>query len=229
MTDISLKRTAEQCLSETPDMTVLRDVFGYTRGPPETLSVKRQLELVRGQTLGINPILVAPGDFSDGDREDIEYAIQFMRDIYAKVDVGIRKLNWKYIPEDHPDFNGSHEVIDSGDEAQSLTDDWRVDDDFIDMFVVRAANGGAGWSAVDGACDKKAKNSLTGCVVSLNGGQDYIGNTFAHEVAHYLGLEHVSNSSNFIGNNGASNANTGITSSQGATLKGKDCFVKDVC
>lgn len=225
MTDISLKQTAKECLSETPDMSVLQDVFGYYQGAPSTLSLKEQLELVRGQSLGINIIMVAPGDFGSGAYGDIEYGIQHMRDVYAKVDIGIRELKWKKITDAKA---GSKDIIDSENEAENLTNDWRVDNDYIDMFVVRQINGFAGVSAEDGPCDKKAKNSMTGSVVTLEGSQDYIGNGFAHEVGHYLGLGHDGSPSNFIQSSSDGN-DTAIKSSQGNTMKGKDCFVEDVC
>lgn len=226
MHEISLKDTAADCLSETPKLSVLEDVFGYDEGAPSTLSVKQQLELVRGESLGLNLVLVAPENYPTGAIGTIEFAIQFMRDIYAQVDIGIRTLEWWAI--DAVDA-GAHAVIDSFNEAEDLVNDWRVDNDFIDVFVVRSANGLDGFSAIDGPCNKRSLMGATGAVVSLNGSDTNVGNTFAHEVGHYLGLEHVSSPTNFIGNNGSSNSNTGITTAQGDEMKGKDCFVEDVC
>ena len=65
---------------------------------------------------------------------------------------------------------------------------------------------------------------MTGSVVSLNGNLANSGNTFAHEMGHYLGLKHIAAADNFIGNNGASNSNTNIFDWQGTTMKAH-CFV----
>jgi hypothetical protein len=51
---------------------------------------------------------------------------------------------------------------------------------------------------------------MTGSVVSLNGSTANAGNTFAHELGHYMGLDHIADTGNFIGNNGSSDSNTGI-------------------
>jgi hypothetical protein len=65
---------------------------------------------------------------------------------------------------------------------------------------------------------------MTGCVVSLNGDYANSGNTFAHELGHYLGLNHIADPANFIGNNGSSNSNTDILAWQGDIMK-THCFV----
>ena len=93
---------------------------------------------------------------------------------------------------------GGKAIIDSSSEAQDLTADWTVPNGSLDLFVVQVVNGASGWSPVGGSCDKDSKG-MTGSVVSLEGGKDYAGNTFAHEMGHYLGLDHVAESGNFIG------------------------------
>jgi Pregnancy-associated plasma protein-A len=65
---------------------------------------------------------------------------------------------------------------------------------------------------------------MTGSVVSLNGSLANAGNTFAHEMGHYLGLSHIADADNFIGGNGSSNSNTHIHAWQGDSMK-KHCFV----
>ncbi len=219
-----LKSIAD-CVGLSHPFSVRRDFFGYSHGGPGTdLSLKRQLELCQGQSLGINIILVGLEDFSDTDREEVENAIRFTRDIYEKVDIGIRRVLWWHITNANA---GSFRTIDSKSEAKDLTHSFTVNNDFLDVFVVRRYNGADGRSAIDGDTDKDAKN-MTGSVVSLNGNFDNSGNTMAHEIGHYLGLRHVSSSTNFVGGNGSSNSNTGITSSQGSTMK-QHGFVRDVC
>lgn len=231
---LSLRNTAASCLGKTGSVSVLRDVFGYVwrdasgnifGGNQRQLSLKNQLQRCKGQALNVNVILVGIENFAAVDFQETQFAIQFMRDIYDDVAVGVRKVVWQQIPASAA---GGYAVIDSGSEAHDLTDDWNGPGGALDVFVVRSMNGADGWSAVDGPCSKDDKDEMTGSVVSLNGSFSNSGNTFAHEIGHYLGLEHVSAVNNFIGNNGASDAKTGITSSQGNTMK-SHCHVKDVC
>ncbi len=221
---ISLRQVAQNCLSLPSTFSVVGDVFGYS-APRQKISLKRQLELVQGSSFGVNLILVGHENFTASDYEEIELAVQFARDIYAKVNLGIRKLEWRIISVSQA---GGYTTIDSQSEAQNLTEDWTADNALHDVFVVRAMNGADGWSAVNGSCDKKDDDSMTGSVVSLNGNYSNSGNTFAHEIGHYLGLNHIPDAGNFIGNNGASNSNTGIFDWQGDTMK-KHCFIKKGC
>lgn len=222
--DRSLKSIAG-CVGVATPFSVLRGLFGYGSVPSgRNLSLKRQLELCQGQSLGINIILVGREDFTSTNIREVEHAVQFMRDIYDDVGIGIRRVLWFHITNAQA---GSFRTIDSSGEARDLTHRFTVDNNFHDVFVVRNMNGADGWSAVDGDADKDAKN-MTGSVVSLNGSFSNSGNTMAHEIAHYLGLDHVASNSNFIGGNGSSNSNTGITNGQGTKMKQHD-FVRDVC
>lgn len=222
---ISLRDIASSCLG-TSTPSVLNNVFGYHWPPSQTLSLKRQLELDKGEAININVILVAESTFTTADITKIQYAIQFMREIYDDVNIGIRKIRWQAISTSAA---GSFATIDSGGEACDLTDDFNgPGSDHLDVFVVRRMNGADGWSAVNGPCSKDHSTDMTGSVVSLNGSNNNAGNTFAHEIAHYLKLKHISSSNNFIGNNGSSNSNTTITVSQGNKMK-SHCYCKDKC
>ena len=230
---ISLRSVATGCLGLTGTISVVSDVFGYVfrdgsnqifGGNAREMRLGRQLALCEGQALNINLILVGEGNFTDTDRMEIQHGIQFMRDIYDDVDIGVRKLDWQQISVAHA---GSYTVISSDGEAHDLTDDWNGPPGALDVFIVRVMTHADGVSAVDGPCSKDDKQ-MTGSVVSLNGSFSNSGNTFAHEIGHYLGLDHVASPTNFIGNDGASNSNTGITSSQGTTMKAH-CHVTDEC
>jgi hypothetical protein len=233
----SLTGTAADCLSLTPPFSVVRDVFGYIFGAPSrTLSLRRQLELIRGLTLDVNVIIVAPGGFSADDFSNTQYAIQYSRDVYAPFGLGIRKLNWQQIADDQA---GVYAVIDSGSEAHDLTDDWNGPEGALDLFVVRQMNGAYGWSDVEGPCSKDDKDEMTGSVVSLNccgscpAGvrcEDDIGTTFAHEMSHYLGLKHDDSTSNLMGDSTGSvtAGTTALTTSQATDMK-DHCLVEDRC
>ena len=171
--------------------------------------------------LGLNLILVGAESFTAADLAKTNAALEIMRGIYAQVGLGIVPVSWWDIPNADA---GAYPIIDSEAEASDLTEDFSIANGFLDVFVVRAMNGADGWSAVDGGCDKDGKG-MTGSVVSLNGTVANAGNTFAHEVGHYLGLDHIPDVGNFIGGNGGSDSWTGIFGWQGDTMK-QHCFVR---
>jgi hypothetical protein len=210
------------CLGFSPNKaSIVGNLFGFTF-VPKPLSLRRQLELMQGKHFHVNLILV--GDFSWEEWRKTYYSIQTAREIYAKVDFGIGKLEWYGISASDA---GSYTIIDNQSEAEGLTSDWTVPNNAHDLFVVIQMNGADGWSAVGGSCDKNVEG-MTGSVVSLNGSDDNAGNTFAHEMGHYLGLGHIKDVGNFIGGNGGSNSWTGIYGWQGDEMK-KHCWVHTGC
>jgi hypothetical protein len=116
---------------------------------------------------------------------------------------------------------GGYPTIDSDSEAESLTDDWTVPNVAIDLFCVPLYVGTvAGLSPVDGPCDKNAKG-MDGSVVERTAPLNVI---IAHELGHYLGLEHNSGAANVM-NGTAAAGNTVLSSGQGASIK-DHCFVR---
>lgn len=230
MTDVSLKQTASRCFSTTPDMTVLEDVFGYDYGAPAQLSLHHQLDLVQGQSFGINIIVVCPSNFSTENFRTVEAAIQEARDLFAQRDVGLREIEYYHVLDQ--DANGHCDLGDDGTdngEARALTQDWTVDNDFLDVFLVDDIMPAEGISAVDGPCSKQsAVGGMSGSTVELLGNATVMGIILAHELGHYFGLSHTSRTNNFM-NPTVGTANTGITSGQPQTIKNKDCFTEDVC
>lgn len=218
-------RVALACLGHATGGSVLRDLFGYSLVPKE-MSIRDQIKAIAGKHYDVNLILVAPENMFAGKTHQICYSLQVTREIYGNVGFGIGKVRWYSISEEQA---GSHAVIDSSGEASDLTEDWTVKNSALDLFIVRTINGADGWSAVGGSCDKDKKDSMTGSVVELyDGDDDYAANGFAHEMGHYLNLEHITDTGNFIGGNGASDSWTGIHAWQGTDMK-KHCFVKPGC
>lgn len=172
---------------------------------------------------GINIIRVGRESFTSSDNSEIHDAIRITREIYEQVDFTLGDVDWWHITNAQA---GNYRIINSGSEAEDLTQDWTCSNDKLDVFVVRSMIGADGWSPVDGPCDKDAKG-MNGVVVSLNGSVPNIGNTFAHEIGHYLGLNHIADADNFIGNNGASNSNIGIEVWQYKTMR-DHCSVKNL-
>ena len=114
------------------------------------------------------------------------------------------------------------------DEADDLRDDWSSPGEFsnrIDIFFVESFSGDAcasslgGFSPVDGPASKGGDDS--GIVIDVKDmniltstwGQQTLGVIIAHEVGHYLELEHTSASNNFM-NPSVGPSNTVITYGQ---------------
>ena len=218
-------RASLACLGHASGGSVLQDLFGYYVVPKE-MSIRDQLKAIAGKHYGVNVIRVAPENMFEGHIHQICYSLQVTREIFKQVNFGIGKVRWYHITAEQA---GSHAVIDSSGEASDLTEDWTVQNSSLDLFVVRTINGADGWSAVGGSCDKDKKDSMTGSVVELYDGDDnYAANGFAHEMGHYLNLDHIPDTGNFIGGNGASDSWTGIYGWQGDDMK-THCFVKRGC
>jgi len=165
----------------------------------------------------INVILVGSDAFSAAENQQVNDSLDIVRTIYGSVGLGIGTVKRYAIPVSAA---GSLVTVTSNSDARAITNRWAVDNTGVDLFVVRSMTGGAdGWSPTGGTCDKQTKKEMTGSVVSLNGNTASSGNTFAHELGHYLGLSHIPDAGNFMGNNGQSNANTAITADQGTTMK----------
>ena len=217
-----------QCIGKPNGQSIVSDLFGYVE-VPKRISLRKQLELLQGTHYHVNVICVAQENFPSGSFKKICNALQVTREIYEKVNMGIGRIEWFNIDAGTA---GNKAIIDDSNEAWSLTSDWTVANDGLDLFVVRDIIGADGWSPLNGWCDKN-NLGMTGSVVSLKGSDGNIANTFAHEMGHYLGLDHIQNTTNFIGdttgaNTGASNSNTGILDSQGDILK-MHCFMKNGC
>lgn len=212
------------CLGHPGGGSVLGNLFGYPLVPKD-LSVRSQVQAMKGRHYHLNVICVAPEDFAAGASRQICYSIQVTREIYGRVGLGIGRVEWFSIPREQA---GAHAVIDSESEASDLTSDWTVPNDGLDLFVVRSIMGADGWSAVNGSCDKNSKG-MTGSVVELYpDDDDYTANGFAHEMGHYLGLNHIPDAGNIIGGDGGSDSWTGIYDWQGDTMK-RHCLVRSGC
>jgi hypothetical protein len=229
----NLRDIVQDRLSLSPPFSVVRDVFGYRHGPVprRSMSLRRQLELLEGLSLDINIIGVGWDNFSDNDREEINYGLQLAREIYANVDLCIRRIRWQQILAANA---GGYTTINSCDEAHDLTDDFNgPDGGYLDVFVVRTATFPIlGCSAVVGPCDKDHAWRMTGSVVSLSGNNDQTGVCFAHEIGHYLGASgdepnnHSSDPSNFMFPT-ISGTNTAITNAQGDEMK-SHCYLEGI-
>ncbi|MDF2192161.1 hypothetical protein [Paraflavitalea sp. CAU 1676] len=117
-----------------------------------------------------------------------------------------------------------HEDIDDDDEARDLTHEWSVPNFAVDVFGVSTYAGEtAGFSAVDGSCDKSYPCQMNGSVVEVRAAIP-VGVVMAHEICHYLGLEHRDEGLNLMRKFGAMNT-TLLEEDQVSKIK-EHCFVR---
>lgn len=257
MATLSVRGIAGSCLGVHGSFSVTSDLYGYVyrdtdgsvfgtlsgndtlpaTGQPRTRSLRQHLERISGRSTDIVVILVGHEDDFSGSvtRAQVaktQYAIQVTRDIYARAQLGVRRIRWTRIPL--ADAGGYVNIRNRG-EAQDLTDDWSGPNGGIDLFLVQSIGDAGGWSNVKGPCDKKSKWDLSGAVVSLAQSHRFLGVLVGHEVGHYLGLKHASSLSNLMGadTNGdgigeLNNGSTGVTSSQASTMR-SHCSVRAAC
>lgn len=257
MATLSVRDIADDCLGVSGDLSVDSDVYGYIfrdtdgsvfgtlagsdtlvgSGEATTRSLKRHLQTISGRAFDMVPILVDhENDFSGAvSRDDvtkIQYAVQITRDIYAQQNLGVRRLVWQRIPS--ADAGGYADLTDRS-EAEDLADDWSGPNGGIDVFFVQTLGDAAGWSNRSGSCDKDSKDDLTGAVLVVGNSRRFTGVLVAHEVAHYLGLAGGNSATNLMGVNNPStgidaigNNSTGLTNSQGTTIRGH-CSVQSPC
>jgi len=257
MATLSVRQIAQNCLGVTGDISINTHVYGYIfrdtdgsvfgtlagsdtfpgSGAPRTRSLKRHLQTISGKATDLVIILVAhENDFSGVVTRDqvtkTQYAIQIARDIYAQRNLGIRTIRWLRIPV--ADAGGYANISDRG-EAEDLTDDWSSSGGGIDVFLVQTIGDAGGWSNVDGPCSKESKFDLSGAVLELSFGRRFMGVLLAHEVGHYLGLDHANSITNLMGVDSnddgigeIDNNSTNLTSSQGTKMR-SHCSVRGAC
>ena len=169
--------------------------------------------------ISINIIRVGNENFTSADLTTINNAVTTMRNIYATVGLSLRRVEHWIISVSSA--NG-RDVIDNDGEAEALTDEWTVPNNAVDVFAVKLYVGStAGLSPVPGPCDKDAKG-MDGTVVELIGGTT--GLVLAHEVGHYLGLNHVTGDSTNLMFPSVPNGGL-LTAAQGNTMK-SHCFIE---
>ncbi len=216
-------RAIASCIGVTGTFSLAGGFLGFLRGAPSDVSVLTQVQRLQGRHVHMNFIRVGSDQFTTNDLAEMDAALQFTRDTYAQVSLGVGRVQHWVISTAEAD---GAENIDNDDEAEDLTNDWTVPNSALDIFwVLTYAGSTIGLSRVDGPCDKDAKG-MDGSVVAIEGSGNTSGFVLAHEAGHYLGLSHSSSSSNLmfgtVPNGGA------LTSSQGSNMR-DHCFTKAGC
>jgi Metallo-peptidase family M12B Reprolysin-like len=218
-------RQRAACISVNPaTLSVTRDFLGFQGGALDAgVSVLTQMRRLTNQHVHMNIILVGTETYVLADIREVDAAIQFTRDSYDQVNLGVGRILWFNIPTAQ---SRGREDIANNDEAETLTDEWTVDNDALDIFIVQTYAGTTiGLSRVDGPCNKDAKG-MDGSVVAIEDSVNTTGFVLAHEAGHYLGLSHGGGSGNLmfgtVPNGGA------LTTGQGNNMR-DHCFVRAGC
>ncbi|HEX8622964.1 MAG TPA: hypothetical protein VF718_13440 [Allosphingosinicella sp.] len=143
------------------------------------------------RVIGYNIIRV--GDFSAEERNEYRRAAaDIASGIYQARDLtvyGVELYRIEGTPQMDAD-KARFRFIDSQSEINDLRSAYTVDNWYLDVFFVEGRFDGAfGSSPVDGPVDKQGASS--GLVVRRDSDTVNLGQTFAHEGGHYLGLEHA--------------------------------------
>jgi len=170
--------------------------------------------------ISINIIRVGSDQFTSTDEAAIASAITFTRTTFATIGLTLDRVEHFVIATDAA---AGRDVIDDDGEAETLTDEWTVPNNAIDVFAVKFyATSTAGLSPVGGPCDKNAKG-MDGAVVEMIGSPNFE-QVLAHELGHYLGLAHDGDPANLmfpsVPNGGQ------LTAGQGFIMS-CHCFVED--
>jgi hypothetical protein len=169
--------------------------------------------------ISVNLIRVGSDEFTPADVTTISNAVGVLRSIYATAGLTLRRVVHYGIPTAQA---SGRDVINNVGEAETLTDEWTVPNNAVDVFLVRLYVGTVGGlSPVNGPCDKNAMG-MDGVVVELSGGTT--GQVLAHEVGHYLGLDHVTGDSTNLMFPSVPNGGT-LTAAQASTVK-SHCFIE---
>lgn len=252
-------RALMQCIGRdmNEDHSVLRSFFGFRRARVPTdpaddarVSMLAQMRSLQGRHVNLNIIMVGWVDELtstqvDLGREKIDYAIFKTQNIFRTINLGVGRVNYYKITAADAD---GFDDLGSSDEADQLSDEYSVNNNGVDCFVVRTINppaddGFIGISPRPGDDSKGGKRDglVAGAIdrggLNTRNGFDGFARTFAHEVGHYLGEPH-----NHGGGTGTTNCPTSaagrlnlmaqtrcvtsvrngvlLTSSQGSTMRG---------
>lgn len=199
----------------------------FLRPPPLPgipMSVRQRAEAPMQRKVDLNAICVGVELFDSDDGDELQEAIDHVREVFAQVDIGVGQVHYYGIPL--AEANG-HEDIDDHGEMHALVEEFGAPGTAVDIFFVRSYAGDTvGRSPIGGTCDPgDAPNS--GLVVAIDMSAYITGHTLAHELAHYLGVEHSSDQDNlmwkFVDTSGSELSRTQRTTMQQHCILRRGC------
>jgi hypothetical protein len=181
--------------------SIMFDVLGYWRGraptdpattAPVVVSLADHFDGLSGQHLHLNMIEVGLDTLSAADlaaaEDRIDYAVHRIRQIYRTRQLGLGRVQYYWITAA---ASNGRDDLGSESEADSLSDEWSVPNDGVDMFLVRNISDPdyVGISPVPGDCNKgdKSDGMIGG---EVNREAEGFSRTAAHELGHFLNLSH---------------------------------------
>lgn len=142
------------------------------------------------RTIGYNIIRV--GDFTATERAEYgRAATEVASDIFRSRDMTVYGIE-RYRIEGTRDMDADKarwRFIDNDAEFDAMASKYSVDNWYMDVFQVEGYFGGFGASYVNAPFDKNGSRS--GIVIGRDGDTVNLGQTYAHEAGHHLGLEHT--------------------------------------
>ncbi|MFN0182047.1 MAG: hypothetical protein ACKVZ0_24855 [Gemmatimonadales bacterium] len=196
----SLRKVAA-CIGITGSFSVVKRFYGYRSGvfghkslnlapnqvtfnqvkiapdDPGTLSLRRQIQLLKTRFINLDVIRVGGDVFTAAEQQEVDIAVQVARELYQRVDIGIgRVLAWHIKASDA----GSYMSLDSRCETIDLIDEWTAPGGGIDCFFVRSLTYGPG-----GGTPEKGDGLVVVLLQTM-----YSGVALAHELGHYLGVDY---------------------------------------
>jgi len=142
------------------------------------------------RTVGYNIIRV--GDFTGAERSEYQRAAaQVASGIYQSRDMTVYGTELYRIggSTDMDADKARWRFIDNDGEFDAMASKYSVSNWYMDVFMVEGYFGGFGASYVNAPTDKNGTHS--GIVIGRDGDTVNLGQTFAHEGGHHLGLEHA--------------------------------------
>lgn len=176
------------------------------------------------------------GNFSSTTRDLLQSVVDNeASSIYEQQNFFISESAQFLLPSSNSDFNRYRDIemednkdsdcTSGSDEADDLRDDWSSpNDSWLDVWCVETLSGPScaasvgGFSPVDGPTGKGGSNSgviikMSAADLTTSRGRNLMGIIIAHEVGHFLGLNHHGTAANFMAASTSGN-NTDITHQQ---------------
>lgn len=196
---VSLRQVAA-CIGVTGSFSVLGGFYGFFLGRVPTdptgaavnLSLLLQIKRLQNPHFHLDVSAVGSDNFTDADNGAVDYSLFKIRNIYAQVGVGVGRVVHHRITSANAQ---GLDVITSEDQMETLSDTFSLDGDSINVLIPAMmsvpSDGGSilGKSPVGGPCEEKDDKGMNGSVVGP-WDSEQMARTMAHEVGHYLDLDH---------------------------------------